>query len=584
MMDLVHRFLLGGHMRRFGLLLGLMIVILLSGCDLFEEKVEFDVSFRDHDGQVIENIMVTEGRPVEEPGQPEREGYDFLGWSTSPIGSKDYYDFTDVVESNLDLYAKWSAKIYRIELLANGEVVYWEGIEVDTRMQNFPEDVPYTMHGYDIVGYYLDQELTTEYVFDRMPSEDIQLHLKLESSALTITLYDDGNVYDTISVLADETIVLPLPEKDGFTFDGWYSDTKEVSFLFETDVDVDLYATWVEDVAIDIAMVTDSGSIDDGAYNELVYLGIANFAAFNDKEYGYCRPIVMSDDAYVDCITEVVVAGAEVVVLPGWLFETAVYRAQTMYPDVYFILVDGTPHSADWTDFYTAENTVSILYDVHEAGFLAGYATVKDGYTNIGFMGGMAVPVVREYGIGYIAGAFYAASELDIDITFNDDNYSYLGDFTPNNSHQNLAATWYTRGVEVIFTVAGGANVSIMQAAEQNNGKIVGVDFDMSSDSSTVLTSAIKGMGIGFYDTLISAFDGTFESGGSIVESVTTLGVGLPMETSRFTTFNEIDYLNIYDDIADGTIVVPRNYSQLETFLQGLGETNYPTENVVGLD
>jgi len=63
-----------------------------------------------------------------------------------------------------------------------------------------------------------------------------------------------------------------------------------------------------------------------------------------------------------------------------------------MYPDVNFVLIDGNPHNADYSEFRTNENAVGIVFAEEQAGFLAGYAAVKDGYTKLGFMGGMAVP------------------------------------------------------------------------------------------------------------------------------------------------------------------------------------------------
>ena len=77
------------------------------------------------------------------------------------------------------------------------------------------------------------------------------------------------------------------------------------------------------------------------------------------------------------------------------LFEVAVYEAQTKYPDVKFILLDGTPHTADYSTFETKENVASILYSEEQSGYLAGNAAVKDGMTKLGFMGGMAAPAVQ---------------------------------------------------------------------------------------------------------------------------------------------------------------------------------------------
>ena len=68
---------------------------------------------------------------------------------------------------------------------------------------------------------------------------------------------------------------------------------------------------------------------------------------------------------------------------------------------MHFILIDGQPHSADYSEFRTNANVASILYAEEEAGYLAGYAAVKEGFTKLGFMGGMAVPAVIRFGYGF---------------------------------------------------------------------------------------------------------------------------------------------------------------------------------------
>ena len=162
----------------------------------------------------------------------------------------------------------------------------------------------------------------------------------------------------------------------------------------------------------EIAMVTDAGDIDDKSFNQGTWEGIVEFAEENDLTYKYYKPTEVSNDAYVAAIDLAVAAGAKVVVTPGFLFEPAVYTAQTKYPNVIFVLIDGVPHPGDYTTFNVADNTRSILFRENESGFLAGYASVMEGFRELGFMGGIAVPAVVRFGLGYVAGAYYAAKEL----------------------------------------------------------------------------------------------------------------------------------------------------------------------------
>ncbi len=331
-----------------------------------------------------------------------------------------------------------------------------------------------------------------------------------------------------------------------------------------------------------IAMITDSGGIDDESFNQGTWEGIIDFADENDISYKYYKPLEVSDDAYLEAIDLAVEGGAEIIVTPGFLFESSIYAAQDLYPDVYFILIDGTPHDPTWTTWKTADNTMPILFNEHEAGFLAGYAAVYDGYRELGFTGGMAVPAVVKFGVGFIAGVYYAAQELEVedDIVFNDDTYHYFGDFGPSDNFKNLALSWYAADTEIIFSAAGGAGASVMAAAADSGAMMIGVDIDQYDQSDTVLTSAMKQLGNAVQQGLQAWLDGEFVGGTSVYKGAANDGVALPMETSRFETFTTAQYAAIFLDLADGTVVVPADYDALVLFLND-ATLDIPTKDEV---
>jgi basic membrane protein A len=366
----------------------------------------------------------------------------------------------------------------------------------------------------------------------------------------------------------------------------------EIATLKQTiqdlEADIEELQNVPEVVELKVAMITDSGTIDDESFNQGTWEGIVSYCKANGHEYQYYKPTEVSDTAYLAAIQLAVLDGADVVVTPGFLFETSVYAAQTLYPDVNFILIDGVPHNGLWGDpahdFTTEDNTLSILFNEHESGFLAGYAAVMDGYRHLGFTGGMAVPAVVKFGVGFVAGAYYAAEELDVTITLGDDDYHYFGDFGPSDTFKAYAAGRYTAGTEVIFSAAGGAGGSVMAAAEEAGGgaAVIGVDVDQYYLSDTVITSALKGLGAAVETALEDIVNGTFEGGQSIMLGAADGGVGLPMENSLFSTFTEADYLDILADIADGTVVVPASHAELVTFLTANGNpSGYPAAGVV---
>lgn len=302
----------------------------------------------------------------------------------------------------------------------------------------------------------------------------------------------------------------------------------------------------------ELALVTDIGTIDDKSFNQGAWEGVEGYAKEHNKTYKYYQPTAKTTAAYVDTIGLAVEGGAKVVVCPGYLFEPAVYETQDKYPDVKFILLDGEPHNEDYSDYKTGENTCPILYQEDQAGFLAGYAAVKDGYTKLGFMGGMAVPAVMRYGYGFVQGAEAAAEEMNVSEL--ELKYHYTGGFDATPEVQSMAASWYQSGTEVIFGCGGGVGNSVMSAAEAAGTKVIGVDVDQSPESDTVITSAMKQLAVSVKDIIGSYYDGKFKGAQTIVMDVTTDGVGLPMKSSKFTNFTQADYDAVYAKLVSGEI------------------------------
>jgi basic membrane protein A len=306
----------------------------------------------------------------------------------------------------------------------------------------------------------------------------------------------------------------------------------------------------------ELALITDIGTIDDKSFNQGSWEGLAQYAKEHDITHKYYQPAEKSDDAYLTAIDLAVRGGAKLVVTPGFLFETSVFIAQDRYPNVYFVLIDGVPHSKDYQTFRTGDNTVGVQYAEDQAGFLAGYAAVKDGNRRLGFAGGMAVPPVIRFGYGFVQGAEYAASELGLASGQVTINYHYTGGFEATPEVQTLAASWFNSGIDVIFACGGAVGSSVMAAAEQTGKKVIGVDVDQSIESPTVITSAMKGLQSSVYACVADFYAGEFPGGQTLVFSAENDGVGLPMASSKFQTFSRADYDAIYNKLADG--VIPR--------------------------
>ena len=315
----------------------------------------------------------------------------------------------------------------------------------------------------------------------------------------------------------------------------------------------------------EIALITDKGDIDDKSFNQGAWEGVVEYAKAEKISHNYIKPEEANDAGYLSAIDLAVQGGAKVIVTPGFLFEVPVYEAQTKYPEVKFILLDGAPHDPDW-NFETKENVASIMYSEEQSGYLAGYAAVMDGLTNLGFMGGMAVPAVQAFGYGYLQGAEDAATELGLNDGAIKVTYHYTGNFEETDTNKATAKTMYQEGTEVIFACGGSVGKSVMSAASEANAKVIGVDVDQRYDSETVITSATKGLAA----SVISVLESIYKTeswdkfaGETTYFNAANAGVGLPTVVigdekadafDRFDKFTKEQYESVFAKLVDGSI------------------------------
>ena len=309
----------------------------------------------------------------------------------------------------------------------------------------------------------------------------------------------------------------------------------------------------------ELALVTDLGTIDDKSFNQGAWEGLKKYATEKNITFQYYQPSEGTNAAYLEAIDLAIKGGAKVVVTPGFLFEVPIYTAQTKYPDIKFILLDGEPHTEDYKTYKTESNVLPILYAEEEAGFMAGYAAVKDGFTKLGFMGGMAVPAVIRYGHGYLQGADVAAQEMGLKEGSIEAMYNYTGDFTASPEKQAKAAGWYESGTEIIFACGGAVGNSVMAAAEAAKNKdkfVIGVDVDQYAESATVISSSMKMLGNSVYQALTSYYDNKFEGGKTWVLNSKNDGVGLAMDNAKWRSFKAPDYDTLYKAVQDGKFTI----------------------------
>ena len=330
-----------------------------------------------------------------------------------------------------------------------------------------------------------------------------------------------------------------------------------------------------EDGKFQVAFVTDVGQLKDKSFNQGTFDGVKLYAAANGLSYKYYQPAnanEATDDDRYDAMKAAVDGGAEVVVCAGFLQEAALRKAAIDFPEVPFVFIDGYPLTEDPEnpDSPILTNVAAIAFKEEQAGYLAGYAAVKDGFTKLGFSGGGGGtnPACCRFGYGYVQGANAAAAEMEKTVEMNY-SWQYGATFSGSTELQTMISGWYANGTEIVFACGGSMFQSIAAAASANDGYVIGVDVDQAGESDTVVTSAMKGLSDSVQWAVGHVYDGTFSEIGGTATSlgVENNSVALPTADSswRFETFTVEEYEALYQQMLDGSLVVDADYEKLES-------------------
>ena len=325
----------------------------------------------------------------------------------------------------------------------------------------------------------------------------------------------------------------------------------------------------------EIAFVTDVGSLKDQSFNQGTWEGIKRYASENSKTYKYYQPAngdKATDDDRFNAMKAAADAGAKIVVCAGFLQETALTKAAQEFTDVKFVFIDGytlySEKDAEGKGIAGKEikNVAPISFQEEQSGYLAGYAAVKDGYSKLGFTGGGGGenPACCRFGYGFVQGANDAAKELNKTVEMKY-SWSFGASFSPSPDLQTMLSGWYSNGTEVIFCCGGNMCQSAFEAAGANDGKVIGVDVDQSSQNDTVITSATKGLRESVMFALDKFYNGQFDTlgGVSTVLGANNDAVGLPTATWSFKNYTVDDYNKLLASIKDGSVKIDSDYTKL---------------------
>jgi basic membrane protein A and related proteins len=262
-----------------------------------------------------------------------------------------------------------------------------------------------------------------------------------------------------------------------------------------------------------VALVTDVGGLNDKSFNALAYKGLKNA----EKTLGIDGRVFISKSS-ADYIPNLSTGARsyDLVIGVGFLMADQLAAVAKRFPDTKFAIVDYPAAALKGAP----KNARGILFAEQEAGCLAGVAAAtvsKSGV--IGSVGGQKIPPVDHY----IAGYQYCAKKVKPGIkTLND----YSQDFVAQDKCKEIALNQIGEQADVIFQVAGGCGLGAIQAAKDSKGWGIGVDADQFYLGKQVLTSALKKVDVGVFDTIKLAGGNKWKGGVDGLYNAKNGGVG----------------------------------------------------------
>ena len=307
------------------------------------------------------------------------------------------------------------------------------------------------------------------------------------------------------------------------------------------------------DKTLKIGMVADIGGINDESFNQSAWEGLQQA----EKDFGIEVKVIESKQAseYLQNMESLLDEDVDMVIGVGYTMKEDIQKQAENYPDKQFVLIDETYDTIP-------ENVTPILFRENEAAYLTGLVAGKmTKANNVGFIGGIQTPVVSKFEYGYKAGVKEANEKATV-------NVQYAGTFSDAAKGKSIANQMYGNGSDIILAAAGGTGLGSIESAKEQNKYAIGVDRDQSDLApNNVLTSALKKVNVGVYDTVKEFVEGKLISGQEKVYGLKEDGVGIPESTKNLVPQDIIDYVNsMIEKVKSGDIKVPATEAELKAF------------------
>ena len=299
------------------------------------------------------------------------------------------------------------------------------------------------------------------------------------------------------------------------------------------------------DINIALIINNDSDSEDIDALIQSLKLCSSSFekkyASFKVQDY---------NNSYEDTIIDAMKRGATLVVCPDSSFEETIYKMQNLYKGIYFLIVDGIPHNADNSDSTLNFNVISLTFDDAEAGFLAGYAAVYEGYARLSFIGLENDIQSIHYCYGFLQGADYAAKDTGVNEIHIKTAYA------STDTCEDIADKMYADGSEIIIACNKKIIDNVISSAKSHDKKIITCDDNSPEENKYIIANTTKNYYIPATDCITKFYQGSLR-GVTIKEyNSTDNAIALAFKTSDFVRFDSKIYDSIYYKLSDSELQI----------------------------
>jgi basic membrane protein A len=304
---------------------------------------------------------------------------------------------------------------------------------------------------------------------------------------------------------------------------------------------------------IKVGLAYDVGGRGDKSFNDLAAAGLEKAKKdlkIDTKELSAVQG--ESDQQKADRLTLLAQSGYNPVIAVGFAYAAALGTVAPKFPNVHFAIVDDNS--------ITQPNVEGLVFTENQSSFLVGVAAALASKTkNVGFIGGVQVPLIQKFQAGYVAGVHAVDPSIKVQVAYISQAPDFSG-FNDPAKAKVIAEGQYDNGADVVYHAAGGSGSGLFQAAKEKNKLAIGVDSDQyqsapADEKDLILTSALKGVDTAVFNFIENDAAGKFKAGFTRF-SLKDNGVGYATSNPKIDPYKaKIDEFKA--KIIDGSITVP---------------------------